>query len=143
VSFGQNHIIYIQIAEVSHNFVYAIDSKHHRPSHLQAIKCLDLTHPYSAPGAQPRIGALGLSETLSRLPICMVRRPTARRNSLTKYSMRKCIPPLVGCSPVHDDDPRVLILLSPTVTNRPLAGAGSPARRLTLLSSCPFLSRLG
>jgi hypothetical protein len=51
------------------------------------------------------------------VPECMVRRPTARRNSWTKYSLRKCIRPLVGdCSPGHDDDPRVLVLISRTVT---------------------------
>jgi len=37
-------------------------------------------------------------------------------DSWTKYSLRKCIRPLVGdCSPGHDDDPRVPVLISRTV----------------------------
>jgi hypothetical protein len=34
-----------------------------------------------------------------------------------KNSLRKCIRPLIGdCSPGHDDDPRVPVLISRTVT---------------------------
>src|ERR1017187_6332937 len=53
-----------------------------------------------------------------------------------RVSLRKCIRSLVGdASPGHDDDAHVPVLINPSVTGNQLAQPGSPARRLTVLSS--------
>src|ERR1700722_7668016 len=58
-------------------------------------------------------------------------------------SLRKCIRPLSGESFLRalDDDPRVSVLLNPSVTRDAFECPGFPARRWTVLSSPSLLSR--
>src|ERR1019366_6824815 len=58
-------------------------------------------------------------------------------------SLRKCIRPLSGESFLRalDDDPRVPVLLNPSVTRDAFECPGFPARRWTVLSSPSLLSR--
>ena len=58
-------------------------------------------------------------------------------------SLRKCIRPLSGESFLRalDDDPRVPVLLNPSVTRDAFERSGFPARRWTVLSSPSLLSR--
>ena len=79
----------------------------------------------------------------TNFPECMVRRSTAGEIVGRSTVCANVFGLLVGdFSSGHDDDPRVPVLITPTVNDRPVLGSGSPARRLTVLSSCPLLSRL-
>ena len=76
-------------------------------------------------------------------PECMVRRSTAREIVGRNTVCANVFGLLVGdCSPGHDDDPLVPVHITPTVNYRHILGSDSPARRLTVLSSCPLLIRL-
>src|SRR5690349_13279224 len=57
-------------------------------------------------------------------------------------SLRKCIRPLWRIAlRALDDDPRVSVLINPSVTRNALSPAGFPARRWTVLSSPSLLRR--
>jgi len=70
--------------------------------------------------------------------------PNCRRVEVgRRNSPRKCIRPFCGESFLRalDDDPRVLVLINPSVTRDAFSPPGFPTRRWTVRSSCSLLSR--